>query len=278
MPNIKFLEEHPLYTKFPFEVPEFIHQLEEVNINMYCTKCDNIRTFNMTNDYQDSGIHKHPIIDTDISYYLSKVNKYITLDYLCAACKDFMRFFIIKIGEDLTYIQKIGQYPPLDISIPKDLKKIIDEEYKDYYKKGKNSENFGHGIGAYVYYRRIIEGIINKFIEKIQYFMTNEEKEKYEELLDRAKKEKNTTTKIEIIKDLVPPILIQGRFNPLKALHEALSIGIHIESDLSCLENAKIIRNSLEFIVEIIFRDVEKSKEYIESMDKIKKRLKEKYK
>ncbi|TKJ20456.1 MAG: hypothetical protein CEE43_12320 [Promethearchaeota archaeon Loki_b32] len=275
MPNIKFLEEHPLYTQFPFEVPEYIHQLEKVNINMHCSKCDNIRTFNMTNDYRDSEEHVHPDVGNS---YATKKNKYITLDYLCAACKVFMRFFIIKIGEDLTYIQKIGQYPPLDISIPKELKKIIDEEYKDYYKKGKNSENFGHGIGAYVYYRRIIEGIINEFIEKIPYFMTNEEKEKYKEPLDRAKKEKNTTTKIEIIKDLVPPILIQGRFNPLKALHEALSIGIHVESDLSCLENAKIIRNSLEFIVEIIFRDVEKSKEYIESMDKIKKRLKEKYK
>ena len=278
MPNIKFLEEHPLYTKFPYDVPDFIQHIEKVNINMHCPKCDDIRTFNMTNDYQDNIEHVPPEFDQRKSPYSTEVNTYITLDYLCAACQDFMRFFIIKIGEDLNYIQKIGQYPPLDISIPKDLKRIMDDEYKNYYKKGKNSENFGHGIGAYVYYRRIIEGIINEFIDKIQYFMTNEEKEKYKEALERAKKEKNTTSKIEIIKNLVPPILTQGRYNPLKALHEALSIGIHIESDLICLENAKIIRNSLEFIVEIIFRDVEKGKEYIENMDKIKKKLQEKYK
>jgi len=40
----------------------------------------------------------------------------------------------------------------------------------------------------YAYYRRIIEGIINEFIDNIQNFMTNEEKEKYKEPLDRAKK------------------------------------------------------------------------------------------
>jgi len=205
------------------------------------------------------------------------MNKYITLDYLCASCKEFMRFFFIRVDENFEYIQKIGQFPPLDISIPEYIKKVIGKEYEDYFKKGRISENFGFGIGAHAYYRRIIEGIIDDLLDKISNLLPDIEKEKYEEALTKAKKTKNAAEKIEIVKDLIPPILIQDRYNPLRTLHEALSIGIHVESDEICIENAIIIRKNLEFLVEAIYRYEEKSKEYIKDMDNLKKKL-EKYK
>lgn len=275
MPDIKFLEEQSLYNKFPFEIPEYIQEFKQVNINMFCNVCNDIRTFNMTNDYQDSATHIHPRTRR-IEDVRAKQNKYITLDYLCASCKEFQRFFFIRISENLDYIQKIGQFPPLDISIPKYIRKAIGE-YEDYYRKGRISENFGYGIGTHAYYRRIIEGIIDELLDKISNLLPDTEREIYEEALSRAKKEKNATDKIEIVKDLVPTILIRDRYNPLKTLHEALSIGIHVESDEVCIENAIIIRKNLEFLVEAIYRYEERSKEYIKDMDKIKKKL-EKYK
>ena len=275
MPDVNFLEEKPLYSKSVLETPNFIRELKKVNINMFCDTCKNIRTFNMTNDYSDSAEHIHPNNPKGITYELED-NKYITLDYLCASCKEFQRFFFIRIDENTDYVQKIGQFPPLDISIPKYIRKAIGE-YEDYYKKGRISENFGYGIGAHAYYRRIIEGIIDELLDKVSNLFPEDEKEIYAEALSRAKKAKNATDKIEIVKNLVPPILILDRYNPLKTLHEALSIGIHVESDEVCIENAIIIRKNLEFLVEAIYRYEERTREYINDMDNIKKKL-EKYK
>lgn len=275
MPDVDFLEEKPLYSKTLIDLPNFIQEIEKVNINMFCDICKNERTFNMTNRYTENASHVHPNHLNDSSWDLED-NKYMTLDYLCASCNEFQRFFVIKFDENLNYVQKIGQFPPLDISIPKYIRKAIGE-YEDYYKKGRISENFGYGIGAHAYYRRIIEGIIDELLDRVSNLFPEDEKKIYEEALSRAKKEKNATAKIEIVKDLVPPILIQGRYNPLKTLHESLSIGIHVESDEVCIENAIIIRKNLEFLVEAIYRGEERSKEYVKDMDNLKKKL-EKYK
>lgn len=49
-------------------------------------------------------------------------------------------------------------------------------KYEEYYKKGRILENFTNGIGAYAYYRRIIEGIIDDLLDRIPKLMTGEQK------------------------------------------------------------------------------------------------------
>ncbi len=81
--------------------------------------------------------------------------------------------------------------------------KYLDTDYK----KGKTCESHSYGIGAFAYYRRIIEDIIGELLEVIQDLMVGEELEKYREALERVRKTKNITDKISIVKDLLPPIL-----------------------------------------------------------------------
>ena len=196
------------------------------------------------------------------------------LEYLCASCKSFFRYFLIRRDVDKSYFQKIGQYPPREITIEKDLNEILGE-YDILYKKGLMNESFSHGIGAFAYYRRIIEEIINDLLEIIPDLMNGKEREEYIKALEEMKKTKQTDKKIALVKDLLPPILMPDGYNPLKTLYEILSEGIHGKSDEECLENAILIREILNFIVK---KTLQSRKEQIEFTEKMKSLLKKRSK
>lgn len=273
MPDSKFLEEYPLYRKFPIIINKHLQEISKVNINMYCKECDSNQTFNMINQYFD-GVRKnyHPYnTDYDSS------GQVVRIKYVCAHCVKFFRYFILKINENLDYIMKVGQYPPWDISIGKNMKDILGG-YTDYFKRGKICESQGYGIGALAYYRRIVEEIIDKLLDSISDLMSGEEKTKYEEALAETKKTKVSQQKIELVKDLIPPILNTEQFNPLKTLHNVLSEGLHGRSDEECLEDASIIKNVLIFLVNSILKRKKDQDEFTEGMKKILEKRKERNK
>ncbi len=149
-------------------------EFNKVNINMNCPNCKETRTFRFINHY----IHVYenpPSLGVNYSYYSDSIksNSIINLTYICAACEKFNRIFSLRIGENRKYIQKVGQYPPWDISIKKKLQKILGE-YLDYYKKGLICESRSSGIGANIYYRRIVDEIIGELLEDIKEFLVGE--------------------------------------------------------------------------------------------------------
>jgi hypothetical protein len=70
------------------------------------------------------------------------------------------------------------------------------------------------------------------------------------EELGNAKKETRFTAAIEQIKTALPQGLLINGQNPLLALHGALSVGLHSESDEECLETAHAVRLVLTDLVE----------------------------
>jgi len=68
--------------------------------------------------------------------------------------------------------------------------------------------------------------------------------------LEVAKNERQFTTSVEKIKSALPQGLLVNGHNPLLALHGALSIGLHSESDQDCLQAAKDVRVVLADLVE----------------------------
>ena len=276
MPNAKFLEEYPLYRKFDFELGKdpstiiiSIDDFPNVNLNMYCPNCNEIRTFRFTHKY----IHKKEE-EIKISFFKTpppptlEENDIVNLNYICAYCEKFHRFFAIKMGKELQTIEKVGQYPTWAKIVEKNLKKIL-KGYSEYYKKGKTCEFHSYGIGAFVYYRRIVEDIIEKLLESIPDLMSEEELEEYQVALGEVRKTKNATDKIAFVKDLLPPILKPEQFNPLKTIHDALSKGLHGRTDEECLEDAESIRTSLVFLVNAILSRKKEQQEYTESMKEI---------
>jgi len=272
---IEFLEEKPLYTRINFypEELELVSDIPNVNINLHCEICKNIRTFELREKAIFFNIGNYFVSVIDEKMTQIDPNDRFFFRYTCASCKKFDQDYLIRIGESGGSLRKIGQYPPFSINIPKGLRDIIGK-YEQYYKKGRILENFSNGIGAYAYYRRIIEGIIDDLLDRIPKLMTGEQKKEFEQNLIKAKKETRAKKKIGFVKDLVPESLKRGGRNPLQLLYEALSIGIHVEEEDIINDNATLIRETLEYLIVKIIKDEKNDEKFKKNLDTILKKLK----
>lgn len=257
MINKEFLEEYSLFRKQKvskglIDTRDWI----KVPVNMYCQVCSSQQTFNMTNEYYQLGNGGHE--------YDGR-NRVLDLQYLCESCKKFKRRFFINTNDDLDTLYKVGQYPEWEIKMDKNLEKTLGKHVTNF-RKGLVCESQGYGIGAFSYYRRITEDIIDELLDSISDLIEEEHKEEYEKALVKAKATRVTQDKIDIVKDLLPSILRPNGMNPLGVLHSELSEGLHAATDESCLENANHIKSILVFLINQIIQSKESAKSFTSSM------------
>jgi len=258
MPNREFLEKYPLYRKFKMHLPARLMDLKKVAVHMDCPVCGSEQTFNMTNNYQEWDMaHGHPVKGCVVRAV-----------YKCTSCNRFPRYFLLKFGSDQDYVMKVGQEPPIDITLDPTLKKALGS-LAEYYKKGRISESQSYGIGAFGYYRRIVESFIDKLLTEIKDIIPEEDREPYLIALEKAKEKKVAADKISLVKDLLPPQLRPGGMNPLQILHDALSEGLHQESDERCTELAEQIREVLEFLAKQVAEIKTTSAKFTKGMRKL---------
>lgn len=237
-----FLTLHPLYNKCDLDVlPEFNDRhFRWPAITTFCPKCKSTQTFTAS-----IVTAPHPNEGTS-----EIANKVVCFIYTCASCQRHYLYYLIKFLDMPTAI-KVGQYPLPDISIEKDLEKTLGEHAANY-KKGLICERQGYGIGAYAYYRRIVEDVIDNLLDQIHDLLDEKDKPIYENALREAQQGIVAKDKIALVKDLIPPELRPDNMNPLGILYETLSEGIHIETDEECLQAATDIREILTQLVEQI--------------------------
>jgi hypothetical protein len=84
--------------------------------------------------------------------------------------------------------------------------------------------------------------------------------------LQKTKDTRVTQDKINLVKDLLPPILRPDGQNPLSVLHGVLSEGLHGMSDEECMDNAISIRNTLVYLVHQVTATKNTSKTFSDSM------------
>ena len=256
--NKEFLEEYSLFRKLKCEVPSTLDQIPKPPINMTCQNCGSVQTFNMINKYYEF----HQFTNADSG------DEKVRLVYQCQSCRTFTRQFQVYIGPDLDYVYKFGQYPEWEIKVDKNLEKTLGRHAKTF-RKGLVCESQGYGIGAFAYYRRITEEIIDELLDSISDLIETEHKAEYQAALEETKKTRVAQEKIDLVKDLLPTILRPSGMNPLGVLHSELSEGLHAESDESCLENASHIKDILTFLINQIIQSKEASKHFTTSMKTI---------
>ncbi len=259
MPNKNFLEDYSLYRKFHVDsLPQRADQLLVVQINMECSICRSRQTFVMRNSYLENLPYSNYPLEGLV----------FRLVYQCQHCQDFKRFFFIKIDERMQWIMKIGQYPAWEIKGDANIESLLGQ-HAGYYKKGLVCESQGYGIGAFGYYRRIVEEIIDELLDEIEGLLSNHELKQYQDALAKTKETTVTQEKIDLVKDLLPAILQPDGMNPLAALHSTLSEGLHAESDEECLEYSESCREILVFLVNQVAASKAASKGFTESMRKL---------
>ncbi len=244
-----FLETCPLYKWVALEPSNdgsrFKLSGKFPSINMPCSICKSNQTFCTDN----KNPNKNSIINLS-SYQFLDYNLYLEV-YECANYHTFAHCFMIKEARDGNSIMKVGQHPNWSIEVESYLEKALGRHVREY-KNGLINEGHGFGIGAFAYYRRIVEVMIDELLADILELIPSDDKQhqEYREALERAKDDHRADVKIAQVKDLIPAVLRPGGANPLKELHSALSAGLHGHTDEECLDLADHIRVSLKFLIE----------------------------
>lgn len=257
----QFLEDYSLYRRLKIEVPELTNLIPQPPINMSCNNCNSIQTFTSNNLAKSFSAGKKVV-------HTNSQDKCFTFSYTCQSCRKFNRRFHIYISPKLDYIYKFGQYPEWEIKMDKNLEITLAEHSKTF-RKGLVCESQGYGIGAFAYYRRITEDIIDELLESITDLIEVDNRQLYIAALEETKKTRVTQDKINLVKDLLPLTLKPDGYNPLGVLHSELSKGLHSKSDAECLENASNVRSILTFLINRIIQSRESNKQFTSSMKSI---------
>ena len=135
-----------------FSPPRF--RLELPVLDLHCGICDGIRSFEGSE--QDGHIAK--------GGYRYGVQPRFT----CRNCKrSLKRYSLLVFSEgDAWNVYKFGELPEFGPPTPSKLISLIRDE-RDYYAKGRRSENQGWGIAAFAYYRRVVENQKDRIFSEV---------------------------------------------------------------------------------------------------------------
>jgi len=232
----ELLQEAPLHESRRIRVlffqPEFGSILFPEEILVHCdhAKCGGVRRHTKKNS----------------SKFQIGENFYGLVLYGCINCTESDKVFAIKAEragkESSGNCTKIYQEPSFGSPIPKRLFHVIGEANREYFLQARRAIARGLGVGAYSYYRRIVENtkfdLVNSILEVAQ--ATNAPVGQIE-LLKKAHSETQFSKAIEMLRGegAIPPVLLIEGHNPLLLLHDLLSEGIHQLSDAECLKRSQ---------------------------------------
>lgn len=242
------LENKALYSSFKMKgncSPHYYTKLSLEEVNFECENCNKVRPF-------------HNLDDRRVIFYFTgrARNLNILAEFQCVSCKTHKKTFCIVIDsidgtdtEDANceyLITKAGEYPQKPLGKNKDLEKFFKDE-REIYRKASVCLDNGYGIGAFVYFRRLIENSINSLLEMIE--KDDGADEKIKNAILELKKESPMSDKIAIAKNALPLTLyVQGK-NPLGSLYKILSEGVHSLTDEECLKRARVVQNCLVYLI-----------------------------
>jgi hypothetical protein len=215
--------------------------------------------------------------------YLSNEWIFTFLHYRCRNCQKKTKTYAIAVRPTKSNppsgrAEKFGENPRFGPHTPPRLFKLIGEEDRELFLQGRRAESRAMGIGAFAYYRRVVEnqkariiGEISKVAAKLgaQHEVLRE--------FEAAAKETQFSKAIEQIKHGIPQtLLIDGQHNPLTLLHDALSQGLHADTDEECLAIAQAIRVVLTELAERISEALKKKAELTTAVSQLLTRKSEK--
>ena len=205
--------------------------------------------------------------------YLEEQPDDVFLNYTCRNCRKGSKTYALQVRQEqgrTGFVAKYGERPAFGPPLPPRLIDIFGDD-RELFMKGRRTESQSLGIGAFVYYRRVVENQKDRLLEEIR--KAAERLGADTDLLDsidRAKGETQFSKAIELVKDAIPDGLkVQGE-NPLTLLHRVLSRGVHGLDDRECLERAQAVRRVLTELVSNITQVTKNERELTDAVKKLR--------
>lgn len=244
-------------------------------LKLFCSVCNGMRNFNPSPSYSltqacvdlgqgprtyNPGSGKEIVTGQHVDQFLRST---------CGDCnKEVKKYSLaVEILSDLPAegktakaklkLTKFGEIPkPIKPINPK-IKRLIKAEW-EMYRKGADDEAAGNGIGAFAYYRRVVEASRDLIVDSMctaasKLNVPDEDIQKIQE----SKKSRSFTESIAAVDHLFPSELKFNDQNALLALYGPLSEGLHKKSDEECLEAASHIRTLLDALGERLEQVIE---------------------
>lgn len=262
-----FFKDTPLYSKttfiegqpssYEFEILDFF---VEKAYKFYCPNEKDYHTFKIPASYGQVYVFYEKALHIFLDKF-GKVNFTFHLKGFCQSCGYEMNFLLNAFSEDkfemgnqtlpTIYLKKVGQVPPYERNPEKEILDYLTEEDRENYRKALSNLAVSFGIGAYAYFRRIIENEIIRIVKDISQ-LDFEHADKVKQAWTDYEKNHQMTNLIENVYEYLPKSLKELGDNPIKLLHQQLSEGIHKFSESECLERAKKIDILLRFVIKKI--------------------------
>lgn len=175
--------------------------------------------------------------------------KLIFISYFRSNCRRVSKTFSLILRGSATQREgtayKFGEVPTFGPPTPTRLITLIGGD-RDTFLKGRTCENQGLGIGAFIYYRRVVENQKNRILGEIKRVAEKiGAPTEAISALNAALKETRFSRAVELVKSAIPESLLINGHNPLLLLHSELSESVHEGTDEGCLVIAQAIRTVL---------------------------------
>jgi hypothetical protein len=130
------------------------------DISIYCEseKCEGVRFFQAVSPPALPFAYNRNYLD-------------VPLMYRCRNCSISTKTFALRVvkkgnSEFDGVVTKFGELPPYGPPVPSRVISLIGPD-RDLFLRGRHAENMGLGIGAFAYYRRVVENQKGRLIVKI---------------------------------------------------------------------------------------------------------------
>lgn len=287
----KLLAEFPLYKSieladfFPHN-PDF---LKDITFNFFCKDEGNIQTFSLSivrdNIFakaitERSSAHSGAYIAGQLLSFTAYC------EGTCSSCRKYSVDFLLNAyskkpkresnggvqdgkKQESIFLRKIGQLPAFEFKGDKEILNYLSEEDAKFYNKALLNISTSNGIGAFAYFRRIIENEIKRLVTDISTLSDNETE--MAEAITKYEQNHQMNTLIDKLTGHLPSSFSSLGDNPIKLLYEQASIGIHSLSEEECLDKAMNIDTVLKFVVKQINSERTEMKSVKDAMKNLRK-------
>lgn len=210
------------------------YYLRAPELELYCQTCKGGRTFRCATriPVSNSIIAGANKIQTEVD--TPRETAYLHIHYQCSNCQKSEKIYSLGIKISMfeppnytAHCCKLGEIPSFGPHIPVTLTGLMSSDELLLFEKGAKSESAGYGIGAYTYYRRIVESQVDTLLSKTVEVLQVNRPPDFEEQIDilwKAIGQKMVGAKLNTAKDSRPQFLFYNGKDLLSVLNERLGL------------------------------------------------------